>query len=373
MFISQTVCHPLDQLDLVVESFGHTMAGAVPKVTDNRFEPTGQRPSYPLSRLLGALAGSFNQLEKRLSSGFFICAVKPRSQSLYPVNHVAQLWKAPTPLVTGHPLVHVELIGRLQPAFAQFLQGLGFLWIELFLHQTSHLVKRIHRLFDEMETIENLHLIAKDLFAGCTVCLGHIPHHDFHPVAFGLWTALAPGDDLISTSALQGGHGLSVVQVDHDRVVTMPLAPGIFINTTDAAELAGASTTTPCKGPAKHGAFGETIAAGEVMAWATSKACLADLVGEALGPLHTLAKGLTLLPGSMMAIWAPKAPQMSPQHDRRLQDRQVAEAPRPALLEPRAAPLTEGTHDGGVAAFEVQIQRLWANDLIDDTEFWPTE
>jgi hypothetical protein len=35
--------------------------------------------------------------------------------------------------------------------------------------------------------------------------------------------------------------------------------------------------------------------------------------------------------------------------------------------------LASGTHDRGVPPFEMHIQPLWADDLIDDAEFWQTE
>jgi hypothetical protein len=87
------------------------------------------------------------------------------------------------------------------------------------------------------------------------------------------------------------------------------------INADGSAELAGASTTTPCEGPAKDRACRETIAPGQFSAWATSSVFLSYLVGDALGPLRRLAEGLTLLPGPMRARRALKTPQMQPQDD----------------------------------------------------------
>ena len=72
MCISQPVRHPLDQLDLVVESLAPAVRVAVPNGADNRLEPTRQRSRYALQRLLGALSGSLNAFQKRLSGGFFI-------------------------------------------------------------------------------------------------------------------------------------------------------------------------------------------------------------------------------------------------------------------------------------------------------------
>jgi hypothetical protein len=74
----------------------------------------------------------------------------------------------------------------------------------------------------------------------------------------------------------------------------------------------------------------------------------------------------------MVTLVALKAPQMQPQQDRTLQDGQVAHAPRPALLAVGTARLAVGTHDGGVPSFKMQLQSLWAYDLIDDAKFWQT-
>src|SRR2546430_12593144 len=63
MFIAQTIRHPLDQFDLVVKSFGHPVAVAMPEIMDNRLKPTCQRPCHPLQRFLGTLAGALNQLQ----------------------------------------------------------------------------------------------------------------------------------------------------------------------------------------------------------------------------------------------------------------------------------------------------------------------
>jgi hypothetical protein len=75
----------------------------------------------------------------------------------------------------------------------------------------------------------------------------------------------------------------------------------------------------------------------------------------------------------MVATLALKAPQMQPQQNGALQDGQVAHAPRPALLDSGTTRLASGTHDGGVPPLEMHIQPLWADDLIDDAEFWQTE
>src|SRR5262249_1835717 len=54
-------------------------------------------------------------------------------------------------------------------------------------------------------------------------------------------------------------------------------------------------------------------------------------------------------------------------------DRQVTDAPRAALFHAGTACPTVGTHDVAVSAFEMQLQLLGAEYLMDDTEFWKTE
>jgi hypothetical protein len=56
-----------------------------------------------------------------------------------------------------------------------------------------------------------------------------------------------------------------------------------------------------------------------------------------------------------------------------LQDGQVTDAPRSALLHPKAACLTSGTHEVIVSAFEMHLQLLGAEHLTDDAKFWETE
>jgi hypothetical protein len=75
----------------------------------------------------------------------------------------------------------------------------------------------------------------------------------------------------------------------------------------------------------------------------------------------------------MPAGGARKTPQMQPQHDGMLQDGQVAEASRRAFLHAGTACATLGTHNVLVSAFEMHIQLLGAEYLMDDTEFWETE
>src|SRR5688500_3524365 len=97
VFISKTVRHALNQLDLVVKAFCDPVAVTIADVVDNGLKPTCQRPSHPLQRLLDALAGTLNQLRERLAGWFFILALEPQAQVLHPVNHLAQLRKAPSP------------------------------------------------------------------------------------------------------------------------------------------------------------------------------------------------------------------------------------------------------------------------------------
>src|SRR5712692_2162572 len=106
-----------------------------------------------------------------------------------------------------------------------------------------------------MEAIDHVHLLTKELFDGRRVRLGHIHHHHFHLVTFGLRTALEPGNNILGTSSLEGRNGLASVQVDDQCVVAVPLAPRILINAKDSAKLARAATPTPFKGPAKHRAL----------------------------------------------------------------------------------------------------------------------
>src|SRR3989441_3664532 len=359
----------------IVESLRHPVIVATPNVADNRLKPTRQRPCHPLQRLLGTLARALNQLQKGFPSRLFICTIEPHPQVLYPVNDFAQLGKAPSPLITGNPLVHIELIGGFQPAFAQLLERFGLLCIEPFLHRAHDLVKRTHSLLHHMEAVNHLYLLTKEGFDGRRVRLGHIQHDDFNLIAFGLRTTLKPGDDILGTSSLEGRNGLASVQVDNQCVITMPLAPGILINATGSAKRARAAPPTPLKGPAKHGALRETIATGEFFARASSQVFLSHLAVEPFGPLHMLAEGLTRFPRTMPAIGigALKAPYMQPQHDGELQDRQVTDTPRSALFDLGATRLATGTHDGGVSAFEMQRKLLWTENLTDNAKCWETE
>jgi hypothetical protein len=94
----------------------------------------------------------------------------------------------------------------------------------------------------------------------------------------------------------------------------MPLAPGILINANGSTQLARTATPTPFKGPAKHGALREPITTGEFFARTPCQGFLSHLAVEPFGPLHMLAEGLTLFPGTVVTLGALKTPQMKPQH-----------------------------------------------------------
>jgi len=53
-----------------------------------------------------------------------------------------------------------------------------------------------------------------------------------------------------------------------------------------------------------------------------------------------------------------------------LQDGQVADAARAALLHASAARLAPGTHEVIVSAFKMHLQLLGAEHLTDDAKFW---
>lgn len=242
---------------------------------------------------MGALASALNQLHKCLAGGLFLFALEPGPHVLHPVKRFTQLGKALTPLVTRDQLVDIELVGRFQPTFAQLLSRFGFLWSQLFLHRTSDLVQHIHGLLDDVEAVDNVHLVAKDRFDGGKEGLGHISHDHFHPIAFVLGPALEPGNDIVSASALKGGDGLALIQVDHHCVVPVPLASGVCVNANGSTELAGATATAPVKRPAEHGACGETVALGKFSTRATAETFLSHSGVETLSPLDVLAEGCT--------------------------------------------------------------------------------
>ena len=159
-----------------------------------------------------------------------------------------------------------------------------------------------------MEAIDAVPVLAKELVDGRGLRLGHLHHHDLHLVAFGLRTALEPSEDLLGTSSLAGGNGFACIQINNQGMVTVSLAPRLLINANGPAKLAWAATPPSLEGPPKHRAFGETIATSPLAARAAVQIFLPYLAVEPPGPLHMLAKGLILLPRSMLAVWARKAP-----------------------------------------------------------------
>src|SRR5918992_3479088 len=142
-----------------------------------------------------------------------------------------------------------------------------------------------------METVDHLHRFAKEFLDGRGVRLGHIHHHHFDPLEFRLPTTLEPSDDILSPSPFQCGNWPPFVQIDDRGVVMMSLAPGVFINANSTAQLAGTSAPTALTGPAKHGAFGDPIASGQLAARTTAKKLGADLLIEAISPLNACAEG----------------------------------------------------------------------------------
>ena len=180
------------------------------------------------------------------------------------------------------------------------------------MHRTQDFVKRIHSLLDDVEAVDDVHLVAKDLFDGGPERLGHIQHHHFNARAFGWRATLEPGDDLGRTPPFKRCNRLAFLQVDDQRVVVVPLASGVFVNANGSTELAGATAMAPFKCPAKHGAFGEAVALGECSARATSQVFLSHSGVKPLGPLDLLAEGRTRFPGPMPAIGALEASYMQP-------------------------------------------------------------
>ena len=77
VFISKTVRHALNELDLVVKAFCDPVAVTIADVGDNGLKPTCQRPGHPFEGFLGAMARAFDQLRERLAGWFFILALKP--------------------------------------------------------------------------------------------------------------------------------------------------------------------------------------------------------------------------------------------------------------------------------------------------------
>lgn len=85
---------------------------------------------------------------------------------------------------------------------AKFLQGFGFLRITLFLYRSQHLIEHIDGQLHHMGAVDHFNRLAKELFDGRGVRLGHI-HHHFNPLEFGLRTAREPREDLLGTSPLK--------------------------------------------------------------------------------------------------------------------------------------------------------------------------
>src|SRR5437764_10279323 len=193
-----------------------------------------------------------------------------------------------------------------------------------------------------MKPVDDVHPIAQDLLNRRIVRLRHIQDDHFNLVTFVLRTTVEPGDDIVRSSALKRRDRLTFLHVNDQRIVAVSLTSGVLINTDGSTKLARATSPTPLKGPAKDGAFRETIAASEFSARATPQELLAHLVIQALGPLHLLAEGRTRFPGPVGARSARKTPQMQPQHDGTLQYRQSTDAARAALLDLNIEKLSPG-------------------------------
>ena len=153
-----------------------------------------------------------------------------------------------------------------------------------------------------MEPVNHLNLITKDLANRRIKGLGHIQDHHLDTIQFGLRAALESRHHVLNPSPLKRRDRSTFIQVHEDRIVVMPLAPGVFINPEGATQLAGASATALFKGPTKHCASGQAIATGEFLAGATVKKFLTDLIVKPLGPLHPITERLTFLPRPMVAI-----------------------------------------------------------------------
>jgi len=150
----------------------------------------------------------------------------------------------------------------------------------------------------------------------------------------------------------------------------MALTPGGFINAQGPTQLARPSPMALFKRPAKHRARREAIATRQLMARATVKVFLTHLIVKPLGPLDTLATGLALLPGPMVAIRALKPSQVQPQDDRAIQDRPIADASLSTLFDPSTAPLTAGADEVSVSALKMQCEVVGPHDLAGHPEFW---
>jgi hypothetical protein len=119
---------------------------------------------------------------QRLAGQFGIFALEPSAHILDPVDDVAQRRKVPPSLITIDQLVHLELIVCLQPACALLLAGFSFFCIELYLHGVHHFISGTYCLLHHVETIHDLHVLAKYLFDGSTVGLRHVHRHHCLPL-----------------------------------------------------------------------------------------------------------------------------------------------------------------------------------------------
>jgi hypothetical protein len=153
----------------------------------------------------------------------------------------------------------------------------------------------------------------------------------------------------------------------------MALTPGVFINTSGSTQLPWPPATAFCKRPAKHGARREAIATRQFWARATVQEFLTHLIVKPFGPFNPVAKRLTFLPGPIVTIRALKASDVQPQGDRPIQDGPIADTSVSALFDPRTIPLTAGTDEVRISAFEVQFQPVGPDNLAGRPEFWQFE
>ena len=121
----------MNQLNLVVEALSHPVGVALPNVARNRFKPPASCPRHASEGCQRTLTPPLNEFPKRRTGRLVVFALKPLAQVLHPVNDFTQLGKAPAPVGPRDQLVHVELIGQFQPAFTQFFELFGFIWVEL--------------------------------------------------------------------------------------------------------------------------------------------------------------------------------------------------------------------------------------------------
>jgi hypothetical protein len=103
------------------------------------------------------------------------------------------------------------------------------------------------------------------------------------------------------------------------------------------------------------------------------KEFLTHLIVKPLGPFDPVVKGLTFLPGASVTIRALKPSDVQPSGDRSIQHGQIADTSVSALFDPRTTPLTVGTDEVHLSAFEVQFQPVGPDNLVDHPEFWQVE